>query len=166
MQVTMLHSPLPTPTPTRRAEGSQAAFSITEVMIAVGIIGFVFLSLYGAFSSGFSMIQLARENLRATQVLMEKMETIRVYNWDQVTSTNFLRTSFTNYYFPASTNSAERGVAYVGKVAITPAAVPTAYSNEIRQFTVVVTWNSQGQTRSRSMSTYVSKHGIQNYRFL
>ncbi|NJN05943.1 MAG: hypothetical protein HC814_05610 [Rhodobacteraceae bacterium] len=133
----------------------------------MGIIGFLFLALYGAFSSGFSMIQLARENLRATQVLMEKMETIRVYNWDQVTTANFIPLPrFTNYYFPAATNAADQGVAYVGKVSLAAASVPSAYSNDMRQLTVEISWNSKGQPRTRSMSTFVSKYGIQNYKFL
>jgi hypothetical protein len=145
---------------------ARSAFSIVEVVTAISIIGFLFLALYGAFSSGFGLIQLARENLRATQVLMEKMEVIRVYNWDQVISTNFLPTQFTTYYFPPGTNAAERGVVYQGRLIVTNAPVPGAYAADMRQITVEVTWNSRGQPRTRTMSTFVSKHGIQNYRFL
>jgi type II secretory pathway pseudopilin PulG len=150
----------------RRGERSRAAFSIIEVLIGMGIVAFLFLALYGAFSSGFTLIQLARENLRATQVLVEKMETIRLYNWSQLTTTNFMPMTFTNYYFPPATNSSERGVAYVGRVTLSPAPVGSTYSNAIRQFTVEINWTSQGQTRSRTMTTFVSRHGIQNYRFL
>jgi type II secretory pathway pseudopilin PulG len=166
MQVSLNHPSQAGAVSARHGERSLAAFSIIEVLIGMGIVAFLFLALYGAFSSGFSMIQIARENLRATQVLMEKMETIRVYNWDQVTSTNFLPTAFTNYYFPPATNAASRGVAYVGRVRLSAAPVPSAYADDMRQLTVEITWTSRGQARTRTMTTFVSKHGIQNYRFL
>lgn len=166
MQMKLNHPCPDAPMPAVPSRRFTAAFSLIEVLIAMGIVGFLFLALYGAFSSGFSMIQLARENLRATQVLMEKMETIRVYNWDQVTSTNFLPPAFTNFYYPAAATNTSKGVAYVGAISLTPAPVASAYSNDMRQLTVQVTWTSGGQQRTRTMTTFVSKHGIQNYRFL
>jgi len=42
---------------------------------------------------------------------------------------------------------------------------PTATysSNSVKQVTVTVAWTSGSKTHSRSMSTYVSKYGAQNY---
>jgi hypothetical protein len=54
-----------------------AAFSFIEVLVASAICGIMFLTLYAGFSSGFVILQLSRENLRGTQILQEKLETIR-----------------------------------------------------------------------------------------
>ena len=59
-------------------------------MISVLIVGTLILSLYAGFSQGFSIIQTSRENLRATQILVQRMETIRLYTWSQVLDTGHL----------------------------------------------------------------------------
>ena len=52
--------------------------------MAAGLIGVISVTLYIAIAQGFAATQVARENLRATQILQEKMETIRLYGWDQI----------------------------------------------------------------------------------
>ena len=68
---------------TRQEKGifAELAFSMIEILVAMVVLGIMFVSLYSGFSSGFAVVQLARENLRATQILQEKMETIRLYTW-------------------------------------------------------------------------------------
>src|SRR5687767_14388252 len=61
------------------------AFSIIEVLVALAIAGVLFTSLYAGISAGFVVIETARENLRATQIMVEKLETIRLYTWEQIT---------------------------------------------------------------------------------
>ena len=50
----------------QKKDADIGAFSLAEVMFAVGIISVVFVSLYAAITQGFAVIQTARENLRAT----------------------------------------------------------------------------------------------------
>ena len=52
------------------------AFSLIEVMVGLAIVGVTFLALYGGMTYGFSSVRMSLENLRATQILVEKMETI------------------------------------------------------------------------------------------
>ena len=73
----------------------ERAMTLVEVLIAVVGVGILMVTLYAAISQGFAIIQTARENLRATQVLQEKMETMRVYNWDQITTPGFVPSTFT-----------------------------------------------------------------------
>ena len=61
-----------------------------EVLVAVAIIGTVFVSLYLGMTQGFAIVQVARENLRATQILQEKTEIIRLYTWDQINTAGFI----------------------------------------------------------------------------
>jgi hypothetical protein len=146
---------------------SQMAFALVEVVVGAGLLGIMMISLYGGMSSGFAVTQLARENLRGTQIMLERMEGIRLYNWDQLTTSNMIPASFTNYYYPLAANGESKGIAYKGTMLITNASMtPSAtYSTNMRIVTVSISWKSGKVQRNRSMSTYVSKNGIQNYVF-
>jgi len=138
-----------------------AGFSFIEVLIACAITGIMFVSLFAGFSSGFAVLQLARENLRGTQILQEKMETIRLYNWDQVTNITFIPTNFVDTFYPGTQSTA--GITYTGKMTIAAAPISESYSNDLRLVTVEVQWLSAKVLRKREMSTFVSRYGLQNY---
>ena len=138
-----------------------SAFTLMEIMVAVGVAGIVFLSVYAGLSSGFAIVELSRENLRATQIAQEKMETIRLYTWDQVTTPGFIPTNFTDVFF-SGTQSAS-GLTYTGAVSIVDAPVTESYSNDLKEVTVSVSWASAGVLRIREMRTFISRYGLQNY---
>jgi hypothetical protein len=108
-------------------------------------------------------MELARENQRATQIILEKFETVRLYNWDQVLTPGFIPATFDDIYDPqAGTNGA--GVAYHGTVTVTNVPFNSSYSGNMRELVISLTWtSSKNLTRSRTMSTFVAKDGIQNY---
>ncbi|MHC1765813.1 MAG: hypothetical protein AB9869_16200 [Verrucomicrobiia bacterium] len=139
-----------------------AAFSTVEVMVAVLICGLVFVGLYSGIGSGFSVVQLARENLRGTQILEEKLETIRLYRWDQINDTSFIPTNFVEEFYPAGTQSTA-GLSYTGKVTIIEAPITEFYKDSLRQVTVELQWKSGGVLRKREMTTFVSEYGLQHY---
>ena len=122
-------------------------------------------SLYGAFATGFSLIKVTRENLRATQIMLERMETIRLYRWDQVIDPSYIPQTFTNYYYPDGLSKGSGGVMYTGtvRIASVPAALGSSYTNNMRQVSVNIGWISGKQVRRRDMSTFVSQYGLQNY---
>jgi prepilin-type N-terminal cleavage/methylation domain-containing protein len=137
------------------------AFTLTEVLVATALLAIVAVSLYAGIAAGFAGVQMSRENLRGTQIMLEKFETIRLYSWDQITSTNFIPTTFTAPFQPnGATNS---GIVYTGTVTITSPTMTEAYSNDMRMVNINVTWNSGNLQRNRSMSSYVSRYGLQNY---
>ena len=145
----------------------QLAYTIVEVLMGVALIGIMFVSLYGGMSSGFAITQLARENLRGTQIMLERMEGIRLYNWNQLIYSNMIPSSFTSYYYPHAASGESKGLAYSGKMVITnaPLSPPSTYSASMRLITVTLNWTNGNVRRTRSMSTYVSKNGVQNYVF-
>ena len=51
-------------------------------------MGIVLVTLYAGFSSGFSVVRLNREDLRATQILEEKMESLLSVNPELVVTAN------------------------------------------------------------------------------
>jgi hypothetical protein len=142
------------------------AFSLIEVAVCTAVISIIFVSLYGGIASGFGLVNLARENLRANQILIEKMETIRLYNWDQINSNGFIPPTFTAPFFPPpvnSTNSESSGVTYYGTMTITNVPFTAEYSTNMRLVTVILTWTNASLPRPRELQTLVTQNGIQNY---
>jgi|ERR1051326_2870941 hypothetical protein len=143
------------------ARSVKSAFTLVEVLVGAGILGFTVVTLYGAFSFGFTTIRLSQEEVRADQLLVQKLETLRVYDWSKITN-HFLPTRFGTSFASDGT-----GVSYDGWLSVTPfvpSAANESYSNTLRQVTVSLEWVSGGIQRTRSMSTLVSQHGIQTYK--
>ena len=140
----------------------RAGFTLVEVMISSAVMGTVLVSIYGGLTAGFALTQSARENLRATQIMIEKFETIRLYTWDQVNTAGFIPASFTNYYseIQGVTNS---GLRYVGTVSIADTGLTSSYAANMKKVTIQVTWSPGNFQRARQMSTFVAKSGLQNY---
>ncbi len=121
-------------------------------------------AIIGSFNYGFFVMSMTRENQRATQILLEKTETIRLYNWDQVLNGGIPH-SFTNYYDPQST--AQHGVPYFGTVEVVDFPFATSYATNMRQVNITLTWTNavKGIERTRSISTFTARYGMQNYVF-
>ncbi len=146
-----------------KARARQTAFSLVEVMVAVAVLGLLLTSLGGGLVMAFSYSQLNDENLRATQILTEKMDLIRACSWDQVAnSSTFIPSTFSAPFYNPVTNDSPT---FQGTVTIANAPITESYSSSLRRVTVTVTWISGSIQRSRSMSTFVSAYGIQNYSF-
>ena len=137
-----------------------AAFSIVEATVGMGIMGTCVAALFSGFTSGFFTMQLARENQRATQIMLEKVETLRLYSWDQIKTAGFIPAAFTNSYDPQSAN---QGLTYNGTIAITNAPITSSYSNELKLVTVTLNWQTGTLPRSRTFTTYVARNGLQSY---
>ena len=140
-----------------------AAFSIVEALVGIAVLGITFVAFYAGISSGFFMTESGRENLRATQLMVEKLEVIRLYTWDQVTNPGFIPANFTNNYDYTSTNSANSGVIYTGTMSVSNSGINASYSNDLRLVTVSVSWNQGRIPKSRSMTTLVGRQGLQQY---
>jgi prepilin-type N-terminal cleavage/methylation domain-containing protein len=143
----------------RRAR--QSGFTLAEVIVSVAVTAMVFVSLYAGISSCFRVVQSNRENVRATQILQEKLEVARLYNWNQVTG-GFIPQNFTE---PYSVNAGPSGLVYSGKVTLSPAPVTETYGPDLRQIRVELTWTSGNVTHKREMTTFIAKYGLQNYFF-
>src|SRR5437660_512803 len=115
----------------------QSAFTIMEAVIAMVVVGVLAIGLYGGMTWATFSVRLARENLRATQILVEKAEVLRTFSWDQITSAGFVPTNFTAPYFSDGTTNLASGLIYTGTVAISqiPSGGPN-YSNDMRVVTL------------------------------
>jgi hypothetical protein len=132
-------------------------------MVGFLILGITIAALCGGFSFGFNTIKLSQEEVRADQILVQRLETLRVYNWTNVIN-GYVTTNFPAYY---STSNAVHGVTYNVSVSVSP-FVPSAtlesYSNTLRQVTARVSWFSEGMNHTRTMMTLVSTNGIATFK--
>lgn len=152
----------------------QAAFSLLEVLIAALVIAIIYAALFSGINSTFGLLQASRENLRATQILVSRLEGLRLCAWDntQLFNTNVVPPTFKESFYPAGLQSTTNtSTIYYGKMTVTPnspsmSPAPT-YGSNIALITVTVTWTNGGNAKisshTRSMSTYAAKYGLQNY---
>jgi hypothetical protein len=145
---------------------SQTAHTLAEVMVAVLVLATMTISLFAGFSSGFSLILMAREDERATQILNGKAEALRLCRWSELT--NYPVISFQTYYDPSGVASNSAGALYVGTITTSNPVVGSAsYASNMRLVTISLQWtNYSGKkalVRSRTLQTQVARYGMQNY---
>src|SRR5437879_9302984 len=139
----------------------ESGMTLVDVVMSTAILSLMSIGVIGSLTYGFFVMQMARENQRATQILLEKVETIRLYSWDQVNSNGFIPTSFTDVYDPQAVSS-QQGVTYSSTLTIDAftnatsgsVSTPTTYSTNMRQVTVTLNWYTRSVSRSRSLVTY------------
>jgi len=160
-----MHVNPPSTTRTHRFRGIQGASTLAEVLVAALVLAIMFVTLYGGISSGFAVTEATREDLRATQILVERMEGIRLFNWNQLTDTNLNPLSFTRNYYPMAKPGESKGITYTGTVSVTSVDFdpPATYTNQMKKISVTLTWTTGNLQHSRTMYTYAAKYGMQNY---
>ena len=139
-------------------------FTMIEALVAMLMAGIMFTALYAGMHFGFRIIKLSRENTRATQIMVEHMEICRLYKWNDLTNTGgFLNTNpIAVPYYPAGAGTSS--IMFTSRVSLVPFASGASYASDMRKLTVRVDWESTADSsRSRSMSTYVARNGLQNY---
>jgi hypothetical protein len=150
------------------------------------VVGILVVSLYGVISNGMRTEQWNREDLRATQLLIEKMDQLRVINWDQLADPTIVPRTFQASLNPEETpalrtriisggagvtnmvvvNGPDKSMIFSGTLLVTDAPAGTTYSSEMKQVTVTLNWTSaSGHPRSRSFTTFVARYGMQNYKY-
>jgi type II secretory pathway pseudopilin PulG len=140
------------------------AFTLIEALVGFAVTAVALVSLYAGITYGIGLTQVTRENLRATQLMLEKFETVRLYTWDQINGTNgfVIPVSFTNAYAVDTTGKAS-GVVYTGSMTIVDAPLGTTYSSDLKLVTVTLNWISAGVPRTRTMQTFIARQGLQQY---
>jgi prepilin-type N-terminal cleavage/methylation domain-containing protein len=150
----------------RHCEAGVSGFTLVETLVAVSIGATMLAAFYATLASGFSMVGVTREDLRATQILLKRMETIRLCTFGEVANIAYNPATFTDYYDPTDASTGSGGVLYHGAyTAVTPppGSVPDSYRTNMLLVTVDVTWNTGNIPHERSMQTYVARDGIQRY---
>jgi hypothetical protein len=147
----------------------QAGQSLPETVIAVSLVGVMFISLYAGFSSGFAVLRSARENIRATEILNQQTERLRLLNWSQVLDPDhFLPSPFVEPLNLEDSASNPNGLVFQGTIeSTTPMDWPAAYRDRVRLITITLTWTNLSGSKpivnQRQVQTCVSRYGMQSY---
>ena len=144
------------------------ASTLVEVLMSGGILAIMATSLCAAFISGFASIKTTREELRATQIMTQKLEAIRLCTWAQLSN---CPTSFQEYYDPLGIPNSTAGTLYEGTFSTTGVAtnIPSSvsYKDRLHLITLTVTWtnyiNNSPIIHTRQMQTLSAYNGLQNY---
>lgn len=155
-------------TQVRPAGRSLGGFTLVEIICAVAVASIMIAVLFRTFTMGFSILKVTREDLRATQILLQKTEAFRLFTWPQLTN---CPTTFTEYYYPAGTTNGSAGTLYFGTITPTGTAtnIPDTapYKANVHLITITVTWTNEfaghqvGHTRM--MQTMNAFGGMESY---
>src|SRR5437773_9944055 len=94
----------------------RSAFTLAEVMVGISIMSIMFLTLYLGFTQGFGVVQGSGENLRATQILHQQAEVIRLYTCDQIDPAAGWIPPTTTWAFDPLGGTAHEGITNTGTV--------------------------------------------------
>jgi hypothetical protein len=121
-------------------------------------------ALFTGLAFGFSSVKAMRENLRATQIMVQRLEAVRVAPYNALQDAATYPTTSTEYYSP-SAQVGGKGTPYTITYNWTPgpASLPPSYRTNVLLVTVTASWKSGNVQRTRSMQSYVARYGIQRY---
>ena len=147
---------------------SNRGATLMEVLVAIAVLGIMMVIFFAGITGGYAIINTFRQDLRATQILTQKTEAVRLCTWSQVRS---LPTSFTDYYYSLGTTNSAANTTYAGTISVTAPSpvIPSSagYYSRVKLVTIGVTWtNNFGNhlvVHSRQMQTVVAYYGLVNY---
>jgi hypothetical protein len=139
-------------------------FTLVESLISFVLFALAFVSIYAGITHAITSMRMARENLRATQIMTEKLDVIRLYNWERLNDPKYLPRTFALRYAPGGggLNTSE-GAIYQGQIFISNPPITANYGPRMKLVSVQLTWKTGSTQRSRSMSTLVAQDGLQSY---
>ena len=173
----------------RRRRGSQAGFTVLEAGVAGAIVTLFLASLFALNSNMMHLLRAAAEAANASQSLQQRVEQVRLANWTQITDPTWVQGNLLNLKTDASVNlpgltetltvtpyTSPSSVAVAsppppftvtrnpdGTVAVNPAGYASTAAlaqQEMLRVDLCVTWPSLYRTRTRTLTTLVSKWGI------
>ena len=132
---------------------NRGGFTLAEVMVSMSLMALVFTAAFGAHFMGMKMVDDAREEMRASQIIQSELEAMRTMNWSDLTQIN--------------------GAAMVtpqGKFVSKFANNYTVYRvvgdlNANQKYVVIWVWwkNSKGFNTFRRFSSVFTQNGLNDY---
>ena len=143
---------------------AKGGFALVEVLTGMLILGVVVAAVYATLGAAFNTSSMSRDNLRATQILIEAMEVVRLHSWDELQDPNFGPKQFTSYADPSgATNATGRGTLFLGTMELAPGPEDVQYRDDMRTVIIDLSWKTGRLQRHRHLVTYVTRNGLQNY---
>lgn len=129
-------------------------FTLLEASIASIILILALVPLLALSGQCFRYIADVRRSARATQVLQQKMEDLRILSWTALATNS---TSFVD--------SNSFSTVYHGTV-LTNSYIQYTGTTTVMEVTLRVTWQDQtGNVQTNYLSTFISNGGLSRYMF-
>lgn len=154
------------PRPTQRRRRARSGHTLAEVLVAAAFLGISVISLYTGFFSGFQLTHMSRQNVRATQIMLKKLETIRLCSWNQLSD---FPATFQETFDTTPPSNGIPNLIYYGTVTFSPADAvgETSYKTNLLLVTVSLAWTNFNarapSVHQQQMQTHVARFGSQNY---
>lgn len=142
------------------------AFSLVEVLVATAVLAFLMVAFFVTYTQSYFEMNTTREDLRATQILTQKTEAVRLCTW---TNLSQLPVSFVDHY---TDNSSTNGgvTTYYGTISVGDATnIPSSvsYYDDIKMVTINLVWTNYIRGRpvehTRQVQTLSARNGMVNY---
>ncbi|MDB6147508.1 MAG: hypothetical protein JWO45_1172 [Spartobacteria bacterium] len=88
----------------RRVPITESGSTLVEAMMAAGISALFLGSLFAMNGSSMQTIKMTREATAASQVLQQRVESMRIANWHQITDADWIKANLLNADSPGSAN--------------------------------------------------------------
>jgi len=79
-----------------KAHSFAAGFSLVESMLAIAISALFLGSVFALNISSMGAIRCAKESVSAGQVLQQRIESLRIANWQQITTASWIKANILN----------------------------------------------------------------------
>lgn len=134
-------------------KGQSDGFTLVEVMIAAAVMVLVIMSSIGTLTFGYRLLDNARLNTLAGQVLQSEMETLRLENWTQLSA-----------HPGTEAFAVESAIAAASHGKFTCIRKIESIRATTKLITLTISWSGmRGEPHSRQYVTYFGKDGLNDY---
>lgn len=138
-----------------KKRSGKEAFTLVEVVVSMVLLGIIFSSAFSTYMLGIDMINDAREELRASQIIQSEIERLRTKNWTQLCSLTQVDTV---------TPRGEFAAYYADKYTAFRYLIELNTAGDKMLVAIRVHWtNSKGQTSVRWFNTIFVQNGLNDY---
>lgn len=132
----------------------KAGFTLVEVVVSMVLLGIIFASAFSSYILGLRMINDAREEVRASQIIQSEIERLRTKNWIQLQKYNT-----GEFFTPQGEFLKEFSEDYISYRYVIPITNADQMIIAVR-----VQWKAQsGRTNIRWFNTVFTKNGLNDY---
>lgn len=132
-------------------------FTLVEVIVGTVLMAIVFTSSYAAYFLGMNLVEDAREELRASQIIQSELERMRTMNWDAINSINAITLVNPQGDFIKKFSGDYRAYREVKDI---------SGETDLKLVRIFVWWtNSRGQRTYQVFNTVMTKEGLNDYHY-
>ena len=130
---------------------------MVEVVIGSVLMAMVFSASYGSYFLGMNLVEDAREELRASQIIQSELERMRTMNWDSFTKVGSISKVNPQGDFIKKFSGDYQAYREIKDV---------AGETDLKLVRIFVWWtNSKGQRTYQVFNTIVTKEGLNDYHY-